>query len=180
MESVKLAEYSFTGWITELARAHARGLLGVARGEGLTADDGLDAVQEAFETFLRLPQARGLVGEGDDSRAILAAIVRNAARNMRRRHFRAKAHVELGDAVELADEVPGSDEIVARAERHVRPHGCVNRLAEVQRHVVRLRAFEELSGGDVAEAVGLEPGHIAVMLHRAKQALLRCMAEESG
>ena len=106
--------------------------------------------------------------------------MRNAARNLRRRHYRSKAHVELDGTAELSDDLPASDEIVARAERHVRLHGCVNRLAEIQRHVVRLRAFEELSGSDVAEEVGIEPGHVAVLLHRAKQALLRCMTEEPG
>ena len=52
----------FIDWVSDLARAHTRALSGVARAEGLTADDALDAVQEAFQTFLNLPEAKTLVG----------------------------------------------------------------------------------------------------------------------
>lgn len=75
----------FTRWVEELARSHTRSLALFAAREGLGADDALDAVQEAFATFLRLPQARGLSQHRDDAFALLAVIVRNAARNIRRR-----------------------------------------------------------------------------------------------
>jgi RNA polymerase sigma-70 factor (ECF subfamily) len=38
--------------------------------------------------------------------------------------------------------------------------------------------LEEASGGDVASKLGLEPGHVAVLLHRAKKELQRCMTAE--
>jgi RNA polymerase sigma-70 factor, ECF subfamily len=44
-------------WVSDLARAHTRRLVAVARREGLGPEDALDAVQEAFYTFLVLPQA---------------------------------------------------------------------------------------------------------------------------
>jgi hypothetical protein len=43
------------------------------------------AVQEAFQTFLLLPQARSLVEEPRESASLLGVLVGNAARNMRRR-----------------------------------------------------------------------------------------------
>ena len=55
--------------------------------------------------------------------------------------------------------------------------GCVQQLGEVQRQVVTLRMLEELSGTEVARQLGLSPAHIAVVLHRAKEALRRCLAE---
>jgi RNA polymerase sigma-70 factor, ECF subfamily len=60
---------SFVRWVSELARVHSRGLAAAARKEGLGAEDALDAVQEAFQTFLLLPQARSLVGSPGSRRA---------------------------------------------------------------------------------------------------------------
>lgn len=163
----------FTGWVSSLARNHARKLAAVARAEGLRPEDALDAVQDALRTFLLLPQARSLVDDAEESAKLLGVLVRNAARNARRRAHRAVPHVPLDP--ERADELPPADELVDRAERHARLAGCVDRLAELQRRVVQLRALEELSGTEAAELLGMTPGHVAVQLHRAKKALLRCL-----
>jgi DNA-directed RNA polymerase specialized sigma24 family protein len=88
---------SFVRWVSELARVHSRGLAAAARKEGLGSEDALDAVQEAFQTFLLLPQARSLVEEPRESASLLGVLVRNAARNMRRRHHRAVPHDPLDD-----------------------------------------------------------------------------------
>jgi RNA polymerase sigma-70 factor (ECF subfamily) len=165
----------FTGWVSDLARRHARDLAAVARREGLSSDDALDAVQEAFHSFLVIPQARMIVEDGDDSRKLLTVLVRNAARNMRRRHHRARPHDDV-DAVGLAGELPPVDEVLARAEEHVALLGCMHRLADIQRRVVSLRMLDELSGPEVATELGLTAGHVAVLLHRAKHDLLVCMA----
>lgn len=166
---------SFFRWVSELARVHAGGLAATARREGLGPEDALDAVQEAFQTFLLLPQARSLVEEPRDSASLLGVLVRNAARNMRRRHHRALPHQPLEDEPEVPADEPSADEVVERAEEHVRLMGCVSRLAEMQRQVVRLRMLQELSGPETARQLGLEPGRVAVLLHRAKKALLECL-----
>jgi RNA polymerase sigma-70 factor (ECF subfamily) len=165
----------FFGWVSDLARLHSRALSGIARAEGLTADDALDAVQQAFQIFLELPQARTVVGDGSDSRRLLSAIVRNVARNMRRRAFRRLPHDELGDRLEIADDVPGVDELLARAEDELRLMGCVSKLSDLQQRVVRLRMLEELSGDDVGRELGLRPDHVATLLYRAKKELFRCV-----
>lgn len=146
----------------------------MAKQEGLRSVDALDAVQEAFATFLRLPQARSLVGAPEDSRAVLGAVVRNAARNARRRYHRALPHESIDDA-QLPDDALSVEELIARAEEHVRLEGCVDRLAEVQRRVVTMRVLEEASAAEVAAALELRSGNVAVLLHRAKKELLRCM-----
>jgi RNA polymerase sigma-70 factor, ECF subfamily len=170
-------QLTFTGWVSDLARAHSHALIHVARAEGLTADDALDAVQEAFATFMRLPRARDLVGFPDDTRALMTVVVRNAARNQRRRHHRARPHDSLDETTELSEALPSVDELLLEAERHAQLRGCVDRLEELQGHVVRMRMLEQASGADVAEKLGLTPGHVAVFLHRAKRELLRCMVE---
>jgi RNA polymerase sigma-70 factor (ECF subfamily) len=166
----------FTGWVTALARAHTLALARVARAEGLAHDDALDAVQEAFRTFLGLPMARSLAGEADDAFALMRVIVRNAARNMRRRHHRSLPHLDAADSP-LVDDLPGVDSLLETVEAHVQLLGCVSRLAEMQRRVVELRMLEELGGREAAEVLGLSTGHVAVLLHRAKKALLACMAD---
>jgi RNA polymerase sigma-70 factor, ECF subfamily len=166
----------FVAWVSDLARRHTRALASVALGEGLSPEDALDAVQDAFRTFLDLPQARGVVGDAEPSRRLLVAIVRNAARNMRRRAFRRLPHENLTADGDLADAGPGADERLERAEAAERLHGCVSRLSEVQRRVVRLRILEELSGADAARELGVRPDHVATLLHRAKKELCRCVA----
>jgi RNA polymerase sigma-70 factor (ECF subfamily) len=166
---------AFMGWVTTLARTHSRKLVSLARSEGLGAEDALDAVQDALRTFLLLPQARSLVEDVEDSSKLLTVLVRNTARNMRRRAHRSTPHVPLDDDVDPAGDDPSADELVERAERHVQLLGCVSRLAELQRHVVELRMFQELSGADAAERLGISPGHVAVQLHRAKRSLLACL-----
>ena len=172
------------GWVTQLARAHTRSLAAIARREGLGTADALDAVQEAFHTFLELPRARELVDSAEESRALLAAIVRNAARNLRRRHHRDRPHLEIAEEadpaaaqVALADDAPSVEEALAALEAQAQLAGCLTRLDEMQRRVVTLRMLEELSGADVAELLQLSPGHVAVLLHRAKKDLHRCILE---
>jgi len=164
------------GWVGELVHRHRRELAGVARAEGLDAEEAFDAVQDAFQTFLTLPAAHPLVDAGDEARRLLITLTRNVARNRRRLHARAKPH--LRDPEQLAA-LPaasaGADDLIAAAEDQVRLHQCVQSLADVQRAVVTLRMLDEVAGEDVATALGISPGHVALLLHRAKANLLACM-----
>jgi RNA polymerase sigma-70 factor, ECF subfamily len=171
-----MTEQTFTGWVSRLATEHTRSLAQVAEREGLSNADALDAVQEAFHTFLTLPRARRLVDERDDAAKLLAVLVRNVARNARRRHHHATPHLDAAELA-LADTAPSVDEVIAQAEDHVRLHGCITRLSEVQRHVVTLRLLDELSSEELTSRLGFTAGHVAVLLYRAKQALVRCMQE---
>src|SRR5262249_29651641 len=143
-----MSEHAFLSWVSQLVHDHRARLARIARAEGLHAEDALDAVQEAFQTFLLLPQARELALAPEESAKLLTVLVRNVARNARRRSFRARAHDgELGS---IADAGAPADELLAAADEHVRLHGCVNRLGALQRKVVTLRMLDELPGEDVA------------------------------
>ena len=167
---------AFLGWVGQLVHRHRRELAGIARAEGLTAEDAFDAVQDAFQTFLTLPAAHPLVDAGDESRRLLITLTRNVARNGRRLHARARPH--LGDPAVL-DALPAAaaaaDDLLAAAEDQLRLHHCVQTLADIQRAVVTLRMLDDVPGEDVATALGITPGHVAVLLHRAKANLLTCM-----
>ena len=165
-------------WVSRLARDHARRLAAIARREGVAAADTLDVVQDAFHTLISRADAAQLRERPDDAARVLAAIVRNAARNARRRHHRARPHVELDDA-DLAAHEPGPHEAIDRAETAAQLVGCMAKLGDVHRHVVTLRVLEELSGEEAAQALGLSAGHVAVLLHRARKQLEQCMTTGS-
>src|SRR5690242_14552717 len=101
----------FVSWVTQLVRAERPRLVAAARAEGLGDAEAFDAVQDGLVTFLGLPEAGAIVNRDADGARLLAAVVRNAARNARRRHHRARPHD--GDA----DALPADDDTTARLER---------------------------------------------------------------
>jgi RNA polymerase sigma-70 factor (ECF subfamily) len=161
-------------WITGLARDHAGRLAGLARREGVSASDALDVVQDAFHTLLGRPDISALRAHPAEAARLLSVIVRNAARNLRRRHHLARPHVELEADALVAGE-PRPDDALAQAATVVQLAGCLSELGDVHRQIVTLRVLEELSGEEAARTLGLTPNHVAVLLHRARKQLERCM-----
>jgi RNA polymerase sigma-70 factor (ECF subfamily) len=113
--------------------------------------------------------------DGDGAAHLMTVLVRNAARSMRRRHHRARAHEPLDGITEPSADSPNVDSLVASAEEHIALLGCVNQLAEIQRRVVTLRMLDEVTPSDTASSLGLTAGHIGVLLHRAKRELTECL-----
>lgn len=166
------------GRLASLARG---ALAAVARAEGATPEDAVDCVQEGLCTLLGMAQRGALPPDGGEWAPLLTTIVRNVARNRRRRHFRALPHDSFDDEKDPRTRARGEDEldaVIARAEEHVRLRACVDELCEIQKAVITLRMLEEKPGEDVAAALGITPGYVAVLLHRAKQSLRACMAPE--
>ncbi len=183
-----------------IVRAHRGDLSAVARSEGLTPEEALECVQDALCTYLARdpaasaePAARpgvetgaapemptdGLRSPEQQALATIMTMVRNAARNFRRRHRRLKPHEPLD--VDHEPLTPATvEELVAHAEDVVRLRACVASLCSVQRAVVMLRLLEERSGEDAAAALGLTRGHVDVVVHRAKAALRVCMRHAVG
>src|SRR5882724_3127586 len=166
---------TFVGWVSDLARTHARALAVVAVREGLTKVEAVDAVQEAFVTLLSLPQTRELSYDDENAARLMAVIVRNAARNLRRQRHRSRPHESLDGQLEVSADLPTVDALIAETEEHVAFLGCVKRLGDVQRRVLTMRVLEELTPKDTATALGLTSTHVAVLLHRAKRELVDCL-----
>ena len=168
----------FFGWVTQLVHAHRARLSRLVVREGVRADDALDCVQEAFLSFLQLPQARLLVGSSEESARLLSTLARNIARNRRRRHDYAKPHVVEEEILQnLAADALSSDEVVIQAEQHALALGCLVTLNEVQKAVVNLRLVDDVPGEDVALQLGMTPEHVGVLLFRARQRLQRCITD---
>ena len=169
----------FSLWLTRLVHDHRATLARIARAEGLLAEDAFDAVQEAFRAFIVRDDARELVARPDEARKVLLVLTRNLARNRRRLHAGARPHLSDASVVEsLPDEAPTSEEVLESLEEREQLARCVGELGEVQRAVVTLRMLDEVPGEDVARMLDIEPGHVAVLLYRAKANLATCMAAE--
>ncbi len=166
------ARPGFPEWVTRLVHTHRGRLYRLARREGLREEDLLDCVQDAFHTFLLLPQARQLVESHEDSIKLLSVLVRNHARNRRRRYAIARPHDSGDEALALLTaEAPPVDELIAQAQDFALMIGCLDHLGTLQRAVFSLRMLDGVAGEDVAAMLGLPPSHVAVLLHRAKQNL---------
>lgn len=164
--------------LARLVQVHRDRLLALARRLGLPPEEAFDCVQEAFQTYLRIPQAKAVGEVDEDGARLLAAIVRNGVRTRRRRNAIARQRAAGEDAVDaLHDGRLPADELLEQAEERARLRHCVTTLSEVQRAVVTLRMLEEVAGERVASTLGLSPENVAVLLHRAKAALRGCMAE---
>lgn len=174
---VESSEPAFARWVTRLVHDHRASLARVARGEGLVPEDAFDAVQEAFRAFLVREDAAELVGDPEAARKLLVALTRNLARNRRRLHSAARPHVSDARVVdELPDAAPSTEQVIESMEQHEQLFRCVAELGDAQRAVVNLRMLDEVPGEDVARMLGIAPGHVAVLLHRAKANLAACMA----
>lgn len=159
--------------LSELVRRERGALAAVARAEGMSAEEALECVQDALATYL-MRDAR-LESEDVPPLATLKAMVRNTARNARRKHARAKRHEPITPAVEPTARDTGVDELLSHAEDVVRLRLCVAELCDIQRAVVMLRLLEERSGEDVAETLQVTRGYVDVLVHRARASLHVCM-----
>jgi RNA polymerase sigma-70 factor (ECF subfamily) len=162
------------GILSDLARSGRSELVRTARREGAGPEDAVEAVQDALCTFLQLAQKKETPADAAQWPAYLAGIVRNVARNKRRRHHVARPHEDL-DALSVASDASSAEKLVAEAEEHVRLRACVDQLCETQKAVVMLRLLEERPGEDVADSLGISRGYVDVLLHRAKASLRVCM-----
>jgi RNA polymerase sigma-70 factor (ECF subfamily) len=169
-------ELEFSTWVGQLVKSHRASLVRTAMREGLLAEEALDAVQEAFATFIQRREWRSLPRDTPDAPKLLTTLVQNHARNLRRKHSRKD---EGMNAITGNAEVDSAwrqlDELMIEAEEHLKLTGCIATLKEVQRTVVTARVFEGTSGLEVAGEMGLTPTNVAVILHRAREHLRGCL-----
>jgi len=166
----------FLGWVSALVHAHRGPLLRYATRRGLSPADALDCVQDAFVSFLGLPSARTIAEAPGDAIKMLTVVVRHDVMNRRRKRTRRDA----GDAsLAIAAQEPfeSSEELVARAEELARVHGCILRMAELQRRVIMLSLLDEQPREHVAATLGISDGYVRVLLHRAREHVRGCTFE---
>jgi RNA polymerase sigma-70 factor (ECF subfamily) len=164
----------FLAWVAQLVHAHRQRLLAYARRRGLDAEDSLDAVQESFVSFLRLPEARAMARDGDDALKFLTVLLRHHVQNLRRKAARRLRAHQTVDVEALDSGSEDSATLIARAEELSRVHGCILRMARLQRRVVLLSILDEQPREQVAETLGISQGYLRVLLHRAREHVRNC------
>lgn len=150
---------------SDLYRQHAGAVYRLA---WLLTGDRSDAEDLTSEAF-----ARALAGEGRivqaTVRSYLYAIVRNLANSRLRRPT-----VEVADADRIADTAdaePGPEQLAELRQRLIRASAGLSTLRECERQVLVLCGLHGLDTAEVADALGLAPGHVRVRLHRARRRL---------
>jgi RNA polymerase sigma-70 factor (ECF subfamily) len=138
-----------------LYERHARMVHGIllARAPRAEVDD------LVHEVFLQAMRRLASLREVSAFAPWLAAITRNRARD----HFR-----RAGDEIELKDDVAGAPHPEGEAMAVL---AAIRRLPEAYRETLVLRLVEGLTGPEIAERTGLQPGSVRVNLHRGMQML---------
>lgn len=118
----------------------------------------------------------------EQQRAALSTFLCAVARNLMMNHLRRKHH---GDAAfeELENYDPAGDaahdsplENLLNRELSAHIDACVAALPPLQREVIILREFEELSYEEIAAVTGAESGAVKARLHRARHNLAKSLA----
>jgi RNA polymerase sigma-70 factor (ECF subfamily) len=161
--------------------ARVFGLLYRLTGEHETAEDLLQ------EAFLRVVRTISEYQHDGKFEAWLFRIAANLARDHARRVKRRGRPVTLDAlerdgppaAPETADDrqpEPGGE--LARAETGERLAACLRELAEMDREIIILRHFSELSFREIAELLGIPLGTALARAHRALKRLRTALGEE--
>ena len=165
----------FLSWVAELVHLHRHRLLSFARAQGLDAEAALDCVQDAFVSLMKLPQSRDIAEHNEDAAGLLFVLVKHSLSNQRRTQRRREAL--LAEAPLAPLDPARSEQLIAEAEHLARVRGCILQMKELQRRVIELSLLDDSSGSDTAEALGISPGHVRVLLFRARAHVKSCNFE---
>lgn len=84
------------------------------------------------------------------------------------------------DYKEIPSEEPDAFDLIDKAEEAKEVRYCLEKLSPVQRSVVELTFYREMTYGEIAEVVGAPEGTVKTRMFHAKQALKECLARRLG
>jgi RNA polymerase sigma-70 factor (ECF subfamily) len=161
--------------VAELVHQHREPLLRFAKSRQLDAESALDCVQEAFLSFMKLPQSRDIARENDDAAKMLFVLLKHIISNHKRTTQRREKI--LSEHVGEFSFIQDSEKLIADAEHLGRIRGCILQMQSLQRAVIEMSLLDDASGSDIAEALGISPGHVRVLLFRAREHIKQCNFE---
>jgi RNA polymerase sigma-70 factor (ECF subfamily) len=135
-----------------------------------------DAEDLTQEVFLRFYTARNRFDDTREIRPYLLGIARNLLRERARtlRHRNEVSWTEL--CLEVEEATPESEAL--EDERLDRLPQCIARLGPAARLAIELYYGARLRVQEIANRMQRSEGAVKVLLHRARQALKRCLAGE--
>lgn len=131
-----------------------------------------DAAELVSETFLGCSAGRERIERARSFRSFLFAVAMNKLRGYyRKRAKRARELDDFGDVC-VAQSLPRTPiSVVAHAEQTKLLVKALRRLTLAQQIVVELSYFEELSGNEIAELLGVPRATVHTHLHRGRRRL---------
>lgn len=148
-------------------------------------EGGRDAAEELTqEVFFQLYRSAASFRHRCRFRTWLYSLVRNVCRHHRRRRRGEAGRVswqdgEAGEPV-VADARPGALERLTAAEARARVRRAVASLPPLQRAVLVLRDWEDLSYREIAEVLEVPVGTVRSRLHHARRALAAILGGGEG
>ncbi|HEV3138113.1 MAG TPA: sigma-70 family RNA polymerase sigma factor [Pirellulales bacterium] len=140
-------------------------------------EDALDCYQETFLAALRLSRT----DEVRHWRTMLLRIAtRKAIDRLRQRYHREQASDSLEQLALARPPVEAPDARALDEELHEQVRWALGALPPQQAEAFWLRHLEQLSPSDVAELMGIEPGHVRVLVHRAAAGLRTFLGPSFG
>jgi RNA polymerase sigma-70 factor (ECF subfamily) len=151
---------------SEIYRQHAEPVFRLAWMLSGNRSDAEDLTSEAF--------ARAMAGSGPIEqatvRSYLYAIVRNLVSSRQRRpSLEVAADEPVLESAEEPD--PGPEQRAELRQRLARADAGLDAMRAADRQVLLLCGVHGLSNLEIADALGLDPGHVRVRLHRARRQL---------
>jgi RNA polymerase sigma-70 factor (ECF subfamily) len=164
----------------EIYRRYVRRVFGLCR---YMLDSRESAEDATSEVFLRLQRSiENYDGSIPFPRWLLRVAGNQCIDALRRRQRRLKVFVEVEDGaalVQAASSEPSPLGAVISTQERTQVRDTIARLPENYRVPLVLRYYGELSYDEIAQELGLERNHVAVLLFRAKQELRRRLAHRS-
>jgi RNA polymerase sigma-70 factor, ECF subfamily len=108
----------------------------------------------------------------------MLTIARNRAVNAMRKHQ--VSQTPLDDVFELQSTDTGPVEKLEKGSQREAVREALKHLPEMQREILELVFYHQLSGQEVADVLGINQGTVKSRLHRAKEALRRALYSEGS
>lgn len=124
--------------------------------------------------WLRLITGQQLV---DLHRQHVQAEMRDVRKEVSLQHNAPSPHTSLAIAAQLAGPMTAVSEVLARAERIEKLEQTLNRMDAIDREVIALRHFEELSNVETANVLGIDTSAASKRYLRAMKRLGELMEE---
>jgi RNA polymerase sigma factor (sigma-70 family) len=131
-----------------------------------------DLVHDCFLALLKRP-GRFRAGSGSQLRTYLFGMVRKLSL---KRSGRSQRELVSEDIEEAADSGPSPMDALTQAETATFIDAAVAALPQLQREVLVLAQFEEMSLAEIAVVVGVDTGTVKARLHRARERLRKRLA----
>lgn len=161
--------------VEALIVAHQAGVWRYLRFLGCDRAQADDITQETFLQVLR----RGFEERGERE---TAAWLRTVARNCFLMNVRRTRHVQSVEDLDLADKAweEGQGDAESGEARLNALRQCLEGIQGKAKQALEMQFMQHRTGEDIAQALGMSHENVRVTLHRAKQALKKCIESRLG